>query len=158
MFGVDLAELAVIALVALVFVGPQKLPKMLRTMGEWIRKIREMTTAVRAQTGIDDILRAEGIEGGLAELRSLARGDLGALARSRAHAEEPADDPYAQAEDIDRTREYPPEGVDAAGALPDDLVDEPETGDESAETPVAEVEPPKVETSSTRGGRSEPES
>ena len=170
MFGVDLAELAVIALVALVVVGPEKLPKMLRTLGEWVRKIRQMTTAVRAQTGIDDILREEGIDGGLAELRSLVRGDLTAVGRGRPRPDQPEDDPYARAEEIDRYREYPPEGVDAAGALPDDLVDEPdEAGANAAPEVEIKAEPkaespagtdealPEVETSSTRGG-SGPES
>lgn len=164
MFGISLTEVAMIALVALVVVGPDKLPKMLRTLGEWVRKIRQMTTAVRAQTGIDDILREEGIDGGLAELRSLVRGDLTAIGRGRPRPDQPEDDPYAKAEEIDRYREYPPEGVDAAGALPDDLVDEPEEAGDRADVKVSEESPagadealPKVETSSTRGG-SEPES
>lgn len=114
-----------IALVALLVVGPQKLPQMLRTLGEWIRKLRQMTTQVRAQTGIDEILRQEGIDGGISELRSLIRGDLADLARVRHRPELAPPNPYEEAVELDRWREYPPEGVDAAGALPDDLADEP---------------------------------
>lgn len=124
-FGVSLSEMALIAVVLLLVVGPQKLPEMLRTLGKWVRKIRQMTTEVRAQTGIDDILRQEGLEGGIAELRSLVRGDLVALARERRIAADQPDDPYPESIELDRTREYPPEGADAAGALPDDLVDDP---------------------------------
>ena len=106
-----------IAIVALLAVGPRRLPGMLRDMGNWIRKLRKMTTDVRAQTGIDDILRAEGLGGGLNELRSLMRG-----------APAPAPTPYRPHDepgrDIDVAREYPPEGADAKGAIPDDLVDE----------------------------------
>jgi sec-independent protein translocase protein TatB len=126
-FGVSFTELAVIIVVALVVVGPHKLPGMLRTAGEWARKVRRLTTEVRAQTGIDDILRAEGIDGGLNELRGMMRGDFGAVARDRgrtASYDAPPADPYREAVELDTSREYPPEGVDAKGALADDLVDE----------------------------------
>jgi sec-independent protein translocase protein TatB len=120
-FGLSLSEMVVIAVVALVAVGPQKLPGMLKTLGQWIRKLRQMTTEVRAQTGIDEILRAEGIHGGLNELRGLVRGQFQEAPRATAAQA----DPYSSLE-IDMTREYPLEGADAAGALPDDLFDEPE--------------------------------
>ena len=60
-----------IAIVALVIVGPHKLPGVARTVGQWIRKLRLFTTEMRAQTGIDEILREEGIEGGPVELLPL---------------------------------------------------------------------------------------
>lgn len=139
MFGISLTELALIAVVTLIVVGPQKLPKMLRTLGEWIAKLRRLTTEVRAQTGIDDILRQEGIDGGLSELRSILRGDLSGVGRSFPRRLEVPADPYADAIELDRTREYPPEGADAAGALPDDLVDE--SAEPEAETAAPEPEP-----------------
>lgn len=107
-----------IAVVALLAVGPRRLPGMLRDLGNWIRKLRKMTTDVRAQTGIDDILRAEGLSGGLNELRGLMRGAPAAPVHYRPH-----EDPNNQIE-IDASREYPPEGADAKGAIPDDLVEE----------------------------------
>jgi sec-independent protein translocase protein TatB len=123
--GVSFTEIAVIALVALIFVGPEKLPKMLYTLGQWVGKLRRLTTEVRAQTGIDELLRQEGFEGGLRELRGLLRGDIAA---GRATYDEAAHhgvhDPYEAAVALDRTREYPVEGADAHGALADDLVDE----------------------------------
>lgn len=139
MFGISFSEVILIAIVALIVVGPQKLPGMLRTLGEWIRKIRTMTTQVRAQTGIDEILRQEGIDGGISELRNLIRGDLAALTRARTHLPEPAasDDPYESAAQVDRFREYPPEGPDAAGAIPDDLWEEP-----AADAPAATLDAP----------------
>jgi sec-independent protein translocase protein TatB len=138
-FGISLTELALIAVVTLIVVGPQKLPKMLRTLGEWIAKLRRLTTEVRAQTGIDDILRQEGIDGGLSELRSILRGDLSGVGRSFPRRLEVPADPYPDAIELDRTREYPPEGADAAGALPDDLVDE--SPEPEAETAAPEPEP-----------------
>jgi sec-independent protein translocase protein TatB len=117
-FGLSFFEVIVIAIVALLAVGPRRLPGMLRDMGNWIKKLRKMTTDVRAQTGIDEILRAEGLSGGLNELRSLMRG---APAPAPVTYHRPHEDP---ARDIDVAREYPPEGADAKGAIPDDLVEE----------------------------------
>lgn len=128
-FGFSFGELLVIGVVALVAVGPQKLPGMLRTLGEWVRKARNITHEVRAQSGIDEILRSEGLHGGLNELRGLMRGPhVPAYVPPPPQPEVPAvsryEDPYANLE-IDPTKEYPPEGPDAHGALPDDLVYDP---------------------------------
>lgn len=131
-----------ICVVALIAVGPKKLPGMLHTLGQFIRKVRNMTNDVRNQTGIDELLRAEGLHGGLNELRGLLRVNHG-LSFDAPHVPSattvdpsvtsepnvsalpppyaPIDDPYAHIE-IDSTREYPPEGADAYGALPDDLL------------------------------------
>lgn len=119
MFGISFTEIAVIATIALVVVGPQKLPGMLRTLGEWVRKLRRLTTEVRAQTGIDDILREEGIDG-VRELRSLLRGEIAAAKQHQRGR--PLEDPYTDL-DFDPSREYPVEGPDAYHAVPDDLFD-----------------------------------
>ncbi len=126
MFGISFGEIAIVALVVLIVVGPQKLPEMLRTFGVWMRKMRILTTEVRTQTGIDEILRDEGIDGGLAELRSMLRGDLRGIVRGPDPQRPPLSpypSPESDAPPVDRYREYPPEGVDAAGAIPDDLLD-----------------------------------
>ena len=103
-----------VAAVALVIVGPKKLPTMLGTLGRWMHKLRRLSTEVRQQTGIDEILREEGLQGGLNELRGLMRGS--SIAGVAGGARTPAR-PV-----LDLTREYPPEGADAYGALADDLV------------------------------------
>lgn len=129
-----------IAVVALVVVGPQKLPGMLLTLGRWIRKLRTLTMEMRSQSGIDEVLRQEGLHGGLSELRSLVRGDVFRQPMSRV-LQQPAQ-PHNEATHIDPTREFPPEGVDAAGALPDDLVDTDEPEDvAAADTPPVEASP-----------------
>jgi len=115
MFGVSFTELAMVAIVALLVVGPKKLPGMLRTVGDWVARLRRLTTEMRAQTGIDDILREEGIDG-VGELRAMLRGENRA-ARSRDRQDFSEDAALA-----DLSQEYPVEGADAGGALPDDLV------------------------------------
>ena len=128
MFGFSFSELLVICIVALVAVGPKKLPGLLKTLGQWLRKLRNLTNDVRNQTGIDDLLRNEGINGGLNELRGLLRGNHGVTFDPPRAVEAPRPppedqyDPYAHIE-IDASREYPLEGADAYGALPDDLLD-----------------------------------
>jgi sec-independent protein translocase protein TatB len=125
-----MSELLVICVVALIAVGPKKLPGMLHQLGQWIRKLRNMTNDMRSQTGIDDLLRSEGLHGGLNELRGLLRGNHG-ISFDPPHVTSHApvitsavvDDPYANV-DIDTSREYPLEGADAYGALPDDLIED----------------------------------
>jgi sec-independent protein translocase protein TatB len=140
--GFSFSEVILIGIVALVAVGPQRLPGMLKTFGLWMRKLRKLTTEVRAQTGIDDILRAEGIQGGVSELRSLMRG--GAPAPVTPYR--PFDDPYRSVE-VDLSREYPPEGPDAKGAIPDDLTsDDEEEDDAPVITITADHTPPEAPT------------
>ena len=117
MFGVSFPELLVLGTVALLVLGPDKLPGMLRTMGQWVAKLRRLTTEVRYQSGIDDVLRAEGFEGGLNELRSMMRGGVQMPSHSP-----PVRPPVAETFVSDKSREYPTEGPDAYGALPEDLV------------------------------------
>jgi sec-independent protein translocase protein TatB len=118
-FGVSFTEFLVLGTVALLVLGPEKLPGMLRTMGHWIAKLRKLTTEVRHQSGIDEVLRAEGFDGGLNELRSMMRGGAATMAASHSPpVRQPLPDPFV----ADKSREYPAEGPDAYGALPEDLV------------------------------------
>ena len=128
MFGVSFGEVVLIAIVALVVVGPRKLPEMLGTAGRWIARLRNMTSEVRRQTGIDEMLRHEGLEGGLTELRSLVRGDLGSVGRGASAGARTAGavgvvDAHGEAVEYDRQREYPVEGPDCYGAIPEDLAE-----------------------------------
>ena len=129
-----------ICVVALIAVGPKKLPGMLHTLGQWLRKIRNLTSEVRNQTGIDELLRSEGLHGGLNELRGLLRGGHNnpfEPPQPAAPVRVPIEDPYANL-DIDVSREYPLEGADSYGALPDDLLDDDTAKTESAGPVAAE--------------------
>ena len=55
MFDIAWSELGVIAVVALIVIGPKDLPKVLRTIGQWTAKARSM--AREFQSGIDDMVR-----------------------------------------------------------------------------------------------------
>jgi sec-independent protein translocase protein TatB len=43
MFGVDSTELIIVAVLALLFIGPKELPATMRTVGRWVGKMRAMS-------------------------------------------------------------------------------------------------------------------
>ena len=55
MFGIDSGEFVVIAIVALVVIGPKDLPRVLRLVGQWVGKARAMSRHVRS--GFDTMRR-----------------------------------------------------------------------------------------------------
>ncbi len=63
MFDLAWSELLLVAVLAIVFIGPKDLPKVLRTLGEYAGKMRAM--AREFQTAFDDMAR----ESELDELR-----------------------------------------------------------------------------------------
>ncbi|HEX8936973.1 MAG TPA: hypothetical protein VF776_01790 [Sphingomicrobium sp.] len=60
MFGFDSAEIGVIAILALIFIGPKELPKVMRTVGYWIGRVRGMARHFTA--GIENIVREAELE------------------------------------------------------------------------------------------------
>jgi sec-independent protein translocase protein TatB len=142
-FGLSFGELAVLIVVAIVVIGPKDLPKVLRKVGQWSGKLRRMAFDLRAQSGIDEVLNADGLGADLREIRKLARGELDGVvaaargdfsapkkdsptlpapADARAREHEPTVAPAFAALDVARGREFPREGADAYSALPDTAV------------------------------------
>src|SRR6476469_6447668 len=60
MFGVDSGELAIIAILALIFIGPKDLPKVMRTVGYWAGRVRGM--ARHFTSGIENMVREAELE------------------------------------------------------------------------------------------------
>jgi sec-independent protein translocase protein TatB len=60
MFGVDTTEFAVVAILALIFIGPKELPKVMRTVGYWVGRVRGM--ARHFTSGIQDMMREAELE------------------------------------------------------------------------------------------------
>jgi sec-independent protein translocase protein TatB len=129
-FGFSLSELVVVIIVALVVMGPKDLPKMLRKLGQWAGKLRRAASELRAQSGIDDALRTEGLADDLAEIRKLARGELDRVERAARLDQDGSTPAYAppapsSLQDdfyVAREREYPRDGADAGEALPDNAI------------------------------------
>ena len=151
MFGLSFGELCVLLIVAVVVLGPKEMPRYLRKAGQFAGKMRRLAYEMREKSGIDEVLRSEGIAGDIAEIRKLARGEIGGvmaavrstgdLARSATGTSPSTLSPASTASPIsayamtqlpeaahvivEREREYPREGADSYGALPDTaIVDE----------------------------------
>lgn len=60
MFGIGFFELVVIAVVALIFIGPKKMPELARQFGRFFVQIRRMTNDVRST--IDNAIHDAEIE------------------------------------------------------------------------------------------------
>ena len=60
MFDIGYTELLVIAVVALVVIGPKDLPKVMRTVGQWVGRARGMARHFRS--GIDTMMREAELE------------------------------------------------------------------------------------------------
>ena len=60
MFGGDTSELILVAVLALIFIGPKDLPMALRTVGRWVGQVRGMARHFHA--GIENIIREAELE------------------------------------------------------------------------------------------------
>ncbi|GAA4022623.1 hypothetical protein GCM10022280_24120 [Sphingomonas swuensis] len=60
MFGVDSSELFIVAVLALIFIGPKELPATMRTVGRWVGKAR--AHARHFTSGIENMMREAELE------------------------------------------------------------------------------------------------
>ena len=110
--GLSFGEIVVLAVIALVVIGPKDLPRLLRSAGRMIGQAKRAISDVKRETGLDEVLR----------------GDFQDLERLADHIEDMG--PYRGDEpdkrlgtgivDAFREREYPPIGADSNGLLPED--------------------------------------
>jgi sec-independent protein translocase protein TatB len=60
MFDIGWSEMLVIALLTLIVIGPKELPRVMRTVGQWVRKAQSL--AREFQRGIDEMAREADLE------------------------------------------------------------------------------------------------
>ena len=60
MFDIGYSELLVVAIVALVVIGPKDLPRVMRTVGQWVGRARGMARHFRS--GVDTMIREAELE------------------------------------------------------------------------------------------------
>jgi sec-independent protein translocase protein TatB len=77
MFGIDSPELLVIAIVALVVIGPKELPNMLRSWGKWMAQMRGMAAEFRGH--VDEMVRQSELDDVKKQLESTSGLDLQSL-------------------------------------------------------------------------------
>src|SRR5260370_35352264 len=89
MFGIDSSELLLIAVVALVVIGPKELPGLLRTWGKWMAQMRGMAAEFRGH--VDEMVRQSELDQGKKQLEGssgLDLKDLDPTQQIRSHIEE----------------------------------------------------------------------
>ena len=77
MFGIDSPELLVIAIVALVVIGPKELPNLLRSWGKWMAKMRGMASEFRGH--VDEMVRQSDLDDVKKQLDAVPGLDLQSL-------------------------------------------------------------------------------
>lgn len=74
MFDIGFWELVVIAVVALLVVGPERLPQLVRDTGRWLRAARRMASDTRAQFERElDLEEGRKLRSRIADLDSLMK-------------------------------------------------------------------------------------
>jgi sec-independent protein translocase protein TatB len=157
MFGIDSPELLVIAIVALVVIGPKELPGMLRSWGKWMAKARGMASEFRGhvdemvrQSELDEVKKQlEAASGGLdlqsldptKEIKSIVQEGMAEGEKAVAEAKSTFDNPLAEPESA------PQIAADAAPETPAETPPEAapaEIASEPAPTPVVAEAPPEA--------------
>jgi sec-independent protein translocase protein TatB len=119
MFGIGVPELILIAIVALVVVGPKNLPGTLRAVGAAIREFRKVSRELREQAGFDEV-----VDEVTRPLREGLSGVEADVLRER----------------VDTATEYPEAGPDDYNALPEHAMVYPDE-ELPAEVPVTAEAP-----------------
>jgi sec-independent protein translocase protein TatB len=128
MLGVDSTELLVVAVVALLVIGPKDLPRAMRFVGKWVGKARGISRQFRA--GIDTMIR----ESELAEMEKQWAAENERIMREHPTPSLPAPQPDHFAQD--------PEMVDADPVMVEQPALFPEEA--TAEVPAAVEKPKRV--------------
>ena len=165
MFGIDSPELLVIAIVALVVIGPKELPGMLRSWGKWMAKARGMAAEFRGhvdemvrQSELDDVKKQlvdlQSLDP-TKEIKSIVQEGVAEGEKALADAKSTFDNPLAEPESAPQIaveaapETAPAEAGPAAEPAPTPVVAEaaPETGGATpppAEAPAVEEKPAKA--------------
>ena len=154
MFDIGWSELVVIAVVALIAIGPKELPAVLRTVGQYMRKIRGMASEFQGQ--FQDAMReAEmaDLKKSVDEMTDVAKGytDFDPLADVKKSVESFSADPLGEASKTTDTASASPEAAaqtTPAPVSPDTTIPAPDTSD----APLAPEAPQPKPSSSSGGG------
>lgn len=138
MFDIAWSELLVIAVVALIVVGPKDLPRLMRSLGQILRKLRRLSNEFKA--GMDDFIR----ETELDEVRKSVHHVSNFDPRSRSEKFIDADNPDKRPKAGPAAAEDPTGGIaplapasESTVAAPE-ILPEPDTGSAASSQPAAE--------------------
>ena len=135
MFDIGWIEMAVIALIALVILGPNELPKAMRSLAKWTRKARGM--AREFQSGIDDMVREADMEETRKAIQSAKTLDIG---KKMEETIDPTGGLRAEAKGFQDEMAREPETAEGDAGEPDEAESSPEeTAEGSAEESAKDV-------------------
>ena len=132
MFDIGYSELLVVAIVALIVIGPKDLPRVMRTVGQWVGRARGMARHFRS--GIDTMIRESELE----EMEKKWREENERIMREHPGAAS-WDDPALSAPGA-----APAEADAVDGAPPPPLAGAEDYGPESSPRPLARDDGPAV--------------
>lgn len=157
MFGIDSPELLVIAIVALVVIGPKELPNMLRGWGKWMAQMRGMASEFRGH--VDEMVRQSELDEVKKQLEAAPGLDLQALDPTKqiksaiqegmaegekavAEARSTFDNPLAEPESAPQVAAEPPPAIAEAAAVASEALPEPAPVTVAESSPVSQEEKP----------------
>lgn len=162
MFGIDSPELMVIAVVALVVIGPKELPGLLRSWGKWMAQMRGMASEFRGhvdemvrQADLDDVKKQLTATPGLdlqaldptREIKSALQEGMAEGEKAMAEAKANFDNPLVEPESAPQIAAEPQPALASVEATPDaspDTTPAPVAVPLVAETTVSEAPVPVV--------------
>ena len=154
MFGIDSPELLVIAVVALVVIGPKELPGMLRSWGKWMAQMRGMASEFRGhvdemvrQSELDDVKKQLEASPGLdlqsldptKQIKSAIQEGMAEGEKAVAEAKSTFDNPLAEPESAPQVAAEPQPAIAESAPVASEPLSEPAT------TTVAESSSPAHE-------------
>ena len=157
MFGIDSPELLVIAIVALVVIGPKELPNMLRGWGKWMAQMRGMASEFRGH--VDEMVRQSELDEVKKQLESAPGLDLqaldptkqikGAIQEGMAEGEKAFneakstfDNPLAEPESAPQIAAEPQPAIAEAAPIASEPLPEPASATVAESSPPAREEKP----------------
>jgi sec-independent protein translocase protein TatB len=144
MFDISWTEFLLIGVIALVFIGPKELPGVLRTLGQWTRKMRSMAADFQSQ--FQEAMR----EAEMADLKKQVD-DIAHDIKSYDPLKDVRADVEAAGKDIQSSLETPAPTPESEPALSDAPV-----GQDAVATATGPVAPEAVEQSALPARASEP--
>src|SRR3546814_13429939 len=114
MFDIGWSEMAIIAFVALIAIGPKDLPRAMKTVAHWMRKARSLSREF--QSGIDEMVREAELEDARKALESTRHGNL---QRTIGNAIDPEGELTSEVKSVEREAGREP-GASASEAAPRD--------------------------------------
>jgi len=130
--GLGWMEMAVIALLVLVVIGPKELPRVMRSVAHWVRKARGL--AREFQSGVDEMIREAELEDAKKVLDNTRRMDFDKVVEDTV---DPTGSLREEAKDIEAAARSEPDG--GAAKTPAESGDGKSDGEAADDEPKATI-------------------